>query len=97
MFTDMIEVKSANRVRGHHFFEPGAMRFFRSRIGSALYGGRYFITSEQFEGSNGYRAERAFTVREALTDGTIETVGAFQAYATRAQALGAIRKLLASA
>lgn len=92
-FETMDDVRAANKARGHHFFEPGTLRFFRSRIGSELHGGRYFITSEQFVGSSG-RGARLFTVREVKPDGSCATVGEFQAYATRSQALGAIKRLL---
>lgn len=94
MFTSMRHVREANRDHGHYWFEPATLRFFRSRPGRRLYGGRYFISSEQFVGSNGYRAPRRYTVREVSADGSIDTVGAFQAYETRAQAVAAIRRLL---
>lgn len=90
-FWDMNEVERANADLGHHWFEPSTKRFFRSRIGDTLYGGRYFISSEQFHEA----APRLYTVREANPDGSIDTVGEFQAYDTRTQAVAAIRKLLA--
>ena len=59
-----------------YFFSPAAMRFFRSRIGETVYegpGGVYFITSEQFEGSDGVKAERRYTVRRFIPEtGEIE-------------------------
>ena len=91
----------------NHFFEPQAKRFFRSRIGSNVYqgpGGIYFVTSEQFIGSNGYRAERMFTVRQFRQwreirekDGrevscvSIDTVGQFNSL-TRGQAIAAAKR-----
>lgn len=89
-FWDMNEVRRANKDRGHHWFEPSTLRFFRSRVGDTLYGGRYFVSSEQFD--DGY--PRLYTVREAMSDGSIETVGEFQEYETRDQAIRAIKALL---
>ena len=90
-FWDMSEVRRANEDRGHYFFEPATMRFFHSRIGGTLYGGRFFVTSECREP---VETPRLFTVREAMPDGSIDTVGDFQAYADRRQAIAEIRRLL---
>ena len=60
------DIKYWNRTRGFYFFERATMRFFRSRIASAPYhgkGGVFFITSEQFVGSDGHSAPRKYTVR----------------------------------
>jgi hypothetical protein len=88
---DMSDVRSVNARAGQHWFEPATMRFFRSRVGDTLYGQRYFVSSEQFD----YNSPRLYTVRELNDDGGIDTVGEFQGYTTRAQAIGAIRRLLA--
>ena len=79
------------RVYSGHFFDADTKRFFRSRIGETVYGGRYFITSEQFDS----RSPRLYTVREVSADGqNITTVGDFQQHATRAQALAAINWMI---
>ena len=93
-FWDMSEVRRANEDRGHYFFEPATLRFFRSRIGSTLYGGRFFVTSEQHVSPMFGADPRRYTVREAMPDGSIDTVGDFQAYADRRQAIAEIRRLL---
>ena|SRR3990167_2108062 len=90
MFNTIQEIERANENRGHHFFKPAAKRFFRSRIGETVYGGRYFVTSEQFD----YSSPRLYTVRMANDDGSIETIGEFQAYRTSSQARAAIRATL---
>ena len=87
MFESIREIERANQDRGHHFFEPTAKRFFRSRVGKTVYGGRYFVTSEQFD----YSSPRLYTVRMANDDGSIETIGDFQAFRTASQARAAIR------
>lgn len=94
MYSTIQQIRDANEARGHHFFEPGAMRFFRSRIGRTVYGGRYFITSEQFVDSN-YRAwPRQYTIRRANDDGSIDTVDEFGKFDSTAEAARAIKQLL---
>lgn len=93
-YRDMDDVRRANAQRGHHFFEAGALRFFRSRIGTELYGGRYFVTSEQFVPSSGRPEPRRYTIREVTPDGSIETVGDFQQYGSGSAARRAIRSLV---
>ena len=95
MFQSMAEVIAANEKAGYYFFESGTKRFFDSRIGRTLYGGRYFITSEQFHGSDGRSAPRAYTIREVGPDGDIDTVGDFNKWPTAAAARREIKKLLA--
>ena len=67
-----------NKTKGH-WFSPGAMGFFRSRLSQTLhYGARsiYFVSSEQ-----GPSGVRRFSVRRYdVESGSIDTVGDFQAY-----------------
>lgn len=82
-YSTMAEIKAANKEAGFYFFERDTMRFFDSRVESKRpLRGRYFITSEQFHGSDGYSAPRAYTVREIDSNGNIDTVGEFQQFAT---------------
>lgn len=97
MRTTMRDIRRANADAGLHFFDPGTMRFFRSRIGSDVFegpGGIYFVSSEQFR--PGY--PRKYTVRRFdPADGSVETVGDFQAYGAlraakaKARALSEVR------
>lgn len=72
-----------------HWFDKSTMRFFRSKLPTYAYrsadGGAYFfVTSEQFVGSDRVAAPRKFSVRAMTYDGAawqIETWGKFQAYA----------------
>jgi hypothetical protein len=75
------EVKDANVEAGHHFFDAHTLSFFRRRISRKLYGGRYFVTSEQHPLS-----ERRYTVRRANDDGSISTIDGFQNFGTRESA-----------
>lgn len=90
--TSINEIRYEAKRAGSHFFDADTMRFFGSRVLPTVYGGRYFITSEQDHYGN---EAKAYTIRIALADGHIDTVGNFQAYATRAQAVSAVKQLVA--
>lgn len=92
-YMSMAGVRDANKRAGNHFFDRSAMRFFASRIESGLYGGRFFITSEQFQPSSGPAAERRYTIREALATGEIRDVGEFQAHGSKEDARDECRRL----
>jgi hypothetical protein len=84
------DIKRANREAGRYWFSPDTLRFFRSRVGREVYGGRFFISSEQRE----TYTERRYTVREAMPDGTIENASKFMAYPSSQSARNHIDKLL---
>jgi hypothetical protein len=82
---DMDQVRADAMKHGRHFFSPGAMRFFDSRI--SRYGYQvdatvYFVTSERFEAS----FPRLYTVRaidmHSWDVTTYPNQSAFQAYTT---------------
>lgn len=74
--------------KGSHFFDKGAMKFFKSHILNDIFpskNGVYFVTSEK-KGFNDNR--RAFTVRfYNRKDGDIKTISEFGGYDTKATAL----------
>jgi hypothetical protein len=92
----MYDIKRANADAGQHWFEPGALRFFRSRIGDTVYPApaqrvTYFVSSEQFVGSRGDAAPRKYSIRKVYwggwypdgrehVRGDVDTAGEFQAY-----------------
>lgn len=90
-YSTISEIVMHNRETGGHFFSPFAKRFFGSRIGSTVIGGRYFITSEQER----QQAARRYTIRECI-NGRIVDASEFQAYATGAAARAAAVKLAAA-
>lgn len=98
---DSIEsIKAANEAAGFHYFSPATMRHWQSRILSGVIGGRYFITSEarpDIITSRGVTpaGPRLYTIREALPDGSIDTVGDFQGYVRPEQARRMARRLAA--
>ena len=82
-FPSVGHIQDANKNGGRFFFEPNAMRGFRSRGHNALYGGGVFVTSEQFS-FRGHTDPREYRVRGAMADGAIQSVmGKFK---TRADA-----------
>jgi hypothetical protein len=88
------QIKEANKRAGKHFFERGAMRFFRSRLvdtPKAGPGGVYFVTSEEFVDSSGRSHGRFYSVTRfnPRTGGT-DRVGKFNVLSKR-QALLAAR------
>jgi hypothetical protein len=89
MFT-IDAIRQASRESGSHFFDADTMRFFGSRVLDTVYAGRLFITSERSGFDN---PVRSYTVREFMPDGSIETVGEFNGYATAGQARTAIKAL----
>lgn len=95
--TTLAEVKACNAAHGFHFFEPGAMRFFNSRILSDVFpsacgGFVVFVTSERC----GYSDPRMFSVRALIVaTGNVETIGGFQRYASRTGALNGARAFAA--
>jgi hypothetical protein len=92
MFSTIEQIKDANQAAGYKFFAPDTLRFFRSRVSSEVYGGRYFITSEK-AGSGS--TIRAYTVRRANDDGTITTVSGFLQFPTAYRAKTFARRLAA--
>ncbi len=89
MFNSIADIRAANARKGHMWFSPDSMRFWRCAIHGKVIKGRYFITSEQYSDSSG----RRYTIREANQDGTISTVGKFQQFATLKEAREAASEL----
>jgi len=86
MFTSISEIKQTNRENGYYFFSKDTVKFFNSKTHRGVYGGRYFITSEQFVSLRGVSHDRKYTIRKAHKDGAIDTVDTFQQFKTLQQA-----------
>lgn len=93
-YNNIYEIERANMLAGYHFFEEGTKRFFRSRILETVYGGRYFITSEQFVSLYGEVAPRKYTIRLADDEGRVANVGDFNSYTSAAAARRVIYQML---
>ena len=91
MYNTINEIKKSHEAQGGHFFDPCWMRVYNSRIGRTVYKGKYFITSEQFISVNEVEPRR-YTVKKCVNV-EIETVGEFQQFATRREAIKFIETL----
>lgn len=84
---NMSEVRFLNAEAGFHFFDKSTMRFFKSRVESALSKRNLFITSEQAQG-----CARRYTVRQYIpSTGDIKTVFGFQRFPDKSSASYAMR------
>jgi len=92
--------KAANARLGFHFFDRASDRFFSTRYASDLIrdaatGREFFITTEKHESPYLDHVEpRLATIREALRDGSVNTIGEFQAHKSPAEARKALAKLI---
>lgn len=84
---NITQIKRANACAGHCYFSTSTMKFFNSKVHGPVYGDGYFVTSEQVP----YNPRR-YTVRHAMPDGGIETVGTFGAYGSLRSAQDAARE-----
>lgn len=89
-FSDVLEYDAL--LPNSKFFKPETLKFFKSRLPNVAYetnAGVLFITSEA-----DYTGERRYyNVRRQKVTAQIETVGKFNDYRTRAEALNAIKEL----
>lgn len=96
-FATVADIRAANRAIGHHWFDRDTVRFFGSRVGRTVYGGRFFVSSEQDQPFGRFPAawngERRWTVRMADDDGSITTVGPFGGYRSGEEARRAAQDL----
>lgn len=77
--TTFDELAQRNRAAGGHWFDRGALRFFRSRVLEGTYPAgavTFFVSSERFSDD----VKRAYSVRYMTADGMVETFGGFQGY-----------------
>lgn len=80
------ELKALNKRNGGHWFDKSTMSFFNARVESEIIRGRYFVTSEQYDADTA----RKYSVRSFDAEGGVDTVGEFQAYDTKRDALAAV-------
>ncbi len=73
------DIKKISADKGHKWFDPSSMKFFRTKVLPTVYegpGGVFFISSEQFVPSSGRAAARKYTVRQFNpTTGKVSTFG----------------------
>jgi hypothetical protein len=87
-FKDMSEIRKLNKEKGYHFFDRATMSFFNSRVESRLLN-EHFITSERQNSED----KKRYTIRKALENGSIETIGDFMGFETIKEAKLFLNKL----
>jgi len=85
-YNSISQIVRANENAGRYFFSDGAMRMFKCRVHDTVYSQCVFVTSENPSMPYSKPRPRAYTIRIALDDGSIETYGSMGDYATRDQA-----------
>jgi hypothetical protein len=93
------QIREANRLAGHCWFDPGTMRWFGSRVHATTYGpdsrGRVYFVSSEFTSFD--RTTRAYSVRVfEPRNGTVSGSSEFNEFPTRARAHAAARKIAAA-
>jgi hypothetical protein len=87
-------IRAAAAASGSHWFEPGAMRFFKTRLPQSgiidRSGKMWFVSSEAFRPN-----QRKYSVRffDPGT-GSVNTHGDFNCYASRSAAANAMRRAI---
>lgn len=80
------------RNNGGNWFDKDTLKFWGCRLPKVAYetnAGLLFVTAED----DFSRTCKRYSIRRQLVTGKIETVGEFQRYRTRAEAISAIREL----
>lgn len=88
MFKSMSELRAKNKKIGHVFFDHDTMKFWGSKIETALFRGVFFITSEK---GFSEKDPRTFTIRQARPTGEVVTVGNGREYKTLDEAKDAVK------
>ncbi|SDB95235.1 DUF7447 family protein [Shouchella lonarensis] len=84
------EMKARNAAAGYYWFSRGNMRLFKTKIETRPTKDGYFITSDQ-PGNT----DRRFSIQLFdLSTSDVYTIGAFQEFATLADAKAALKTLL---
>jgi hypothetical protein len=91
-YASMASIKEANLGADGVFFRPAMMEIFQTRVEAGPFQGRFFVTSDQFTSMRGKSYPRRYTVREALPDGSIGTVGEFQQHEDEESAVKAAQE-----
>jgi len=90
MFQTIDEIKEAAGRKGSHWFSDEVLDFFNGKVYPRVYGGRVFVTSEQGPTDH---FPRLWTLRLALDNGDILTVGKFQAFESHGAAVAAAKRI----
>lgn len=88
VYQSMADVRAANERAGMHFFSRETMRFWKSRVESALYvATQCFVTSETEWALDGRTPRRIYAVRRVRPDATMETLASHLSHIEDARAI----------
>lgn len=90
----LTNVRYENRCKGGHWFDAATLRYFGSRIGSRVYAGRFFISSEQ-DSYGAWGGRRRYTIRIIRDNADIDTFGEFGQFASRSGAVKCAERMAA--
>ena len=88
---NVAQVKARGKTIGDRTFSEENLRYFKTKVGTRVLYGRFFVTSECARGST----ERSYTVRYATDYGYVDTVPKFMGSSRRHAAETAVRRLVA--
>ena len=84
-FTSIDHVKQHNTQQGYLWFNPDTMRFHKTQLGTDLFGGCVFVSSEKHDMPYQPPQPRKYSIRVAMDNGSIQTY-AFHQYDTMREA-----------
>jgi hypothetical protein len=89
----MGRIKTRAKKCGSKWFDPGAMRFFNSRLPKKAFASQgakcfYFVTSEAYD----YKSKRKYSVRRMCAC-KVDTIGEFQQYSSQKTATNVAKRL----
>jgi hypothetical protein len=84
-FTSIDHVKQHNTQQGYLWFTPDTMRYHKTQLGTDLFGGCVFVSSEKHDMPYQPPQPRKYSIRVAMDNGSIQTY-AFHQYDTMREA-----------
>jgi hypothetical protein len=84
-FISVDHVKRNNAQQGYHWFDAATMQSFKTKLGSDLFGGCVFVSSEKNDMPYMPPQPRKYSIRVAMDNGSIQTY-AFHQYDTMREA-----------
>ena len=72
-FRSIAQIRQASFRNGYHWFDTDTMRSFKTKLGSDLFGGCVFVSSEKNDMPYMPPQPRKYSIRVAMDDGSIQT------------------------
>ena len=88
---NVAQIKAKGKTVGDRTFSEENLPHFRTKVGTRVLYGRFFVTSERSYSSK----ERSYTIRYTTDEGYVDTASKFMEYSSRHAAETAVRRLVA--